>query len=335
MRRFLTVCCLAVSFFLSINLASADGAPQVQISNGVVRAKVYLPDPERGYYRGARFDWSGVIAGLEYQGHNFFGVWFPHYSPTLNDAITGPVEEFRSGGGPTGTALGYEDGGTGSLFIKIGVGLLRKPDDRPYSFGHPYDIVSAGIWTSRPETDRVEFQQDLNNGEGYAYRYQKTVRLVAGRPELILEHKLKNTGHKVIETDVYDHDFFVIDGMPTGPGSSVTFAFRPKSASDFKGLAKLDGNTLVYTKILEEKQTASSEITGFSSSPKDNDFRVENRKVGVGVRETGDHPLVDLNFWSIRTTICPEAYIHLEIKPGQEAKWKIRYEFYTLPKTSS
>ncbi len=39
---------------------------------------------------------------------------------------------------------------------------------------------------------------------------------------------------------------------------------------------------------------------------------------------------MNLNFWSIRTTVCPEAYIHLTIKPGQEVKWKIRYQFYTL-----
>jgi hypothetical protein len=58
---------------------------------------------------------------------------------------------------------------------------------------------------------------------------------------------------------------------------------------------------------------------------------VENQKLGVGVRQTGDHPLSKLYFWSVRTTVCPEAYIDLKVAPGQEATWRISYDFYTLP----
>ncbi len=43
--------------------------PEAQISNGQIRAKLYLPDARRGFYRSTRFDWSGVIASLEYNGH--------------------------------------------------------------------------------------------------------------------------------------------------------------------------------------------------------------------------------------------------------------------------
>src|SRR5215472_18453045 len=71
--------------------------PKASISNGLVNAVVYLPDPTNGYYRGVRFDWSGVVGCLAYKGHTYFGVWFPHYDPLLHDAISGPVEEFRSG----------------------------------------------------------------------------------------------------------------------------------------------------------------------------------------------------------------------------------------------
>lgn len=73
--------------------------PKASISNGMVNAVVYLPDAKSGYYRGSRFDWSGVVGCLAYRGHTFFGVWFPRYDPLLHDAITGPVEEFRSSNG--------------------------------------------------------------------------------------------------------------------------------------------------------------------------------------------------------------------------------------------
>jgi hypothetical protein len=41
--------------------------------------------------------------------------------------------------------------------------------------------------------------------------------------------------------------------------------------------------------------------------------------------------MAKLVFLSIRSTVCPEAFIDLRVEPGQEAKWRINYEFYTLP----
>jgi hypothetical protein len=60
-------------------------------------------------------------------------------------------------------------------------------------------------------------------------------------------------------------------------------------------------------------------------------MRIENRKSGAGVRITGDRPIEKINFWSIRTVACPEPYVHMNIEPGREFKWRIGYEFYTLP----
>jgi len=34
------------------------------------------------------------MASLDYKGHHYFGQWFTEYSPTLHDAILGPVEAF-------------------------------------------------------------------------------------------------------------------------------------------------------------------------------------------------------------------------------------------------
>src|SRR5579884_1094150 len=87
-----------------------------------------------------RFDWSGVIARLEYKHHNYFGVWFPKYEPTLHDAITGPVDEFRSQDG----GLGYAEAQPGDFFVKIGVGVLRKLDNEPYQFARNYPIIDHG-----------------------------------------------------------------------------------------------------------------------------------------------------------------------------------------------
>ena len=68
--------------------------PQADITNGIIKAKLYLPDAQNGYYRGNRFDWSANMPELEYNGHSYFGQWFTKYSPEIHDVIMGPVEEF-------------------------------------------------------------------------------------------------------------------------------------------------------------------------------------------------------------------------------------------------
>jgi hypothetical protein len=308
----------AVCLFALAGAAVAAQFPEAMIANGAIRAKLYLPDPDRGYYRGTRFDWSGVIASLEYKGHNYFGPWFDGHDAKLHDSITGPVEEFR--GSP-----GYEEAKPRDTFIRIGVGAVQKPDEPEYRQFGTYSVVNSGTWVSRPQKDRVEFMQELRDESGYAYRYEKTVRLSGGRPEMAIEHRLRNTGSKLIETDVYDHNFFVIDGQPTGPDFTVTFPFAPRATGDLKDIAKVSGKELGFARELQPGESVYTELEGFQ--PADYGFRVENRKTGASVEVTGDQPLSRLIFWCQRRTLCPEPYIHLRIEPGREARWKIAYRF--------
>jgi hypothetical protein len=329
MEKTLKLRYVLLPFCLSVLLSAADPPfPQAEISNGLIKAKLLLPDPEHGYYRGTRFDWDGVMESLTFDGHNFFGKWFDRYEPTLHDAIMGPVEEFRTGE----TAIGYDEAKPGGLFIKIGVGILRKPDDQKYSQFRTYPLVSPGKRIVTPESDRVIFQHELSNGEGYAYVYKKTVRLARGKPELIIEHSLKNVGSKVIDTSVYNHDFYMIDNQPAGPSYRVAFAFAPQAKNDLKGLAEIRGKELVYQRDLHAGgESVYTPISGFGTTPVDNDIVVENAVAKAGVREMGDRPLSNFYFWSIRSTVCPEGYIHMSVAPGNTFKWKITYRFYTLP----
>ncbi|MGD0498308.1 MAG: hypothetical protein ABSC23_07720 [Bryobacteraceae bacterium] len=306
--------------------------PQAEIGNGLLKVKLYLPDAEMGYYRATRFDWSGVIPSLEYKGHTFFGQWFPTYNAKVNDSIQGPVEEF--GVPPDNAALGYAEARPGEPVVKIGVGAIKKPEGgNGYSSFTTLEIMDNGKWTVRTGPDFAEFTQELKDTNGYAYVYRKTVRLARRQPVMTLEHSLRNTGKKTIETSVYEHDFFMIDNRPTGPEFVVKFPFEAHASRDLAPLAKLEGKELHYLQELQSeprRQTAQADITGFSDKASDFDFRVENLKTGAGVRETCDRPLTRINFWSIRTTLCPEGYVSLRVAPGHEAAWRIRYEFYTF-----
>jgi hypothetical protein len=72
---------------------------------------------------------------------------FPTLSTRCSDivagpcsAITGPVEEFTP-------AVGFDEAKPGGTFLKIGVGVLRKPDDAAHSAYRLYEIVDGGKWS--------------------------------------------------------------------------------------------------------------------------------------------------------------------------------------------
>ena len=317
-----------VSTLMATAAAGADSFPEAAISNGSIKARLYLPDPKHGYYRGTRFDWAGVIASLEYKGHNYFGVWFDKYDPHLHDSITGPVEEFYF----QDAALGYSNAKAGETFIRIGVGTLRKPEEEKFDRFHTYEIVNGGQWSTKVHRDSVEFRHRLEDGpSGYGYEYHKTVRLIPGQPEMVIEHTLKNTGRNTIETDVYNHNFFVIDGQQTGPDLSVKFGFDPKATRDLGGLAELHGRELDYKRELTHDEHVMTEIEGFSGSVSDHTFKVENRKTKAGVQVEGDQPLSKLLFWCGWKVASPENYVTMKIVPGKEFHWTVRYQFYVMP----
>jgi len=228
--------CLSSCFLL------AEDYPKAEISNGLIRAEVMLPDPQNGSYRGTRFDWSGVISSLQFSGHEYFGRWYERHDPKLHDAITGPVEAFQT----NDKGLGYDEAKAGGTFIRIGIGTLRKPEEKDYRPYDTYEIVDSGKWTTRKHKDRIEFTQRLKSDQGYAYVYRKTVRLVKGKPQLLLEHSLKNTGSKVIETNQYNHNFFVIDHEVVGPDVVVKFVFTPNPTRGFKDRAEVRGQEIVF-----------------------------------------------------------------------------------------
>src|SRR5690606_38520533 len=99
------------------------------------------------------------------------------------------------------------------------------PDDRNYSFSAKYRHVDPGTWNVSKEKDRVTFSQELKGVRGFSYTYEKIVRLDPGKPVLILEHRLTNTGTRAFRTGAYNHNFFMIDKEPTGPGIVTRFAF--------------------------------------------------------------------------------------------------------------
>lgn len=320
MKKSLVVLVLLGSF--CGGFISSEDFPSAKITNGEIEAELYLPDANRGYYQGTRFDWAGVMPRLEYRKHSYFGIWNPApYDPKLHDAIAGPVEEF--------VAVGMNEAEIGGEFLKIGVGSLIKPDAKPYSFNTSYQIKNGGKWTVKKSIDKVEFTHVLSDAAGYGYVYRKTVKLLSGKPEMVLEHSLKNTGQKLIETQMYNHNFFMIDNEPTGPNIYTSFPYEIKAEGrGFGSIAKAENRAISYTKELPSGEFVyTAGLQGFGPSPDDYDILIQNLKSGAGVQITCDKPLEKFVYWACHTTSCPEPYIKLTVKPKEEIKWKINYKF--------
>ena len=298
-----------------------DQFPQATITNGLIQARIYLPDVNNGYYRASRFDWSAVMPELTYKGHSYFGQWYDKYSPTHHDAIMGPVEDFFP--------VGYDEAKVGESFLKIGIGIVTKPEEQKYSIVTPYKIINPGTWKVKKKPGEIEFIHKLDDQQ-FSYDYKKTVQLLKGKPEMVLSHELKNTGQKDIITNVYNHNFFVMDNQLTGKDFVITFPFNLSGEPRQKNeLGKIDANKIIFLKELSNTENLHyPSLEGFGTSVKDYDIKVENHKTGAAVRITSDQPISKLVFWSAAKTLCPEPYINIKIKPGETFKWKMFYQFY-------
>jgi hypothetical protein len=320
--------------------------PFADIGNSEIKARLWLPDSERGFYRGTRFDWSGSMANLTYASHTYFGQWFVKFDPAVHDvayvrelngyaagkasADVGPVEEFT---GPGDSALGFEEAQPGGTFLKIGVGMLRKPlegKNGTYDRYFNYEIADSGQWSVHKSQDEVEFTQKLASAIGFGYVYTKTVRLSPASPDLFIEHVLKNTGSKTLESSVYNHNFLINDHQPPGPPLRIVFPFEIKPERLMTGLAEASGHEIRYIKTLSGNEVAATRISGFTNTAKDYDFRVENPATASAVRITSDHPMQRFALWSTSSVIAPEPFTEVHVEPGKEFRWAIRYHFSTV-----
>ena len=310
--------------------------PQVEITSDCLTASLFLPEPKAGFYRGTRFDWSGVISSLKYRGHQYYGPWYTKFVPTVHDfvfqgvdivagaqsAVTGPAEEFVQ-------PQGYDAASAGETFVKIGVGVLRKADTGPYSCYSDYEIVDTGAWSVHTSGRSVDFEHVvIDIRSGFGYRYRKTVSVSASEPQLTIEHRLWNTGRNAIQCEQYNHNFLTLDGAPIGPDFVVTFPFRVEAplAPD---IVSARGHQIGFSRTLMNRDSAGFPIAGFGNAAQDYDIGIENRRLGAGVRITGSRLMSKLALWSIRSVLSIEPFIDVSVAPGAGVTdWKYTYTYH-------
>ena len=308
-----TVYCSLLMFTTHTSLAAY---PEVTLTNGALSARVYLPDATNGYYRGSRFDGSGMIAQVDYKGHTFFGELKGPHNPKVDDHGCGPCEEFGMC-----EPLGFREAAPGGSFIKIGVGRLVKTGAN-YFFNGGYRIAEPGEWKIRREgPGRLRFEQTLSDTNGWGYQYTKELILTDEPAVLRIARTLRNTSTRRIVTDHYSHNMFIFDRVPIGNAYRLVLPFAPKAAPVPPAFAAVRGNTIELSSGM-----FWTALTGFSS-PSDNGVRMEAKDLGLALDLTTDRVLAKYELYSEPTALCPEPFVALDVEPGASVTWTTELRF--------
>lgn len=310
-----------------------DLYPYVMLSNGLVDTSVFLPKPGKGFYRGTRYEWSGMIWQLTYRGHTFFMPRHdqqPH-DPTHPDHGMSLAEEFRMGSRTSFSSAahyqGFYETRPGEKFVIIGVGRLLSPkSDKPYDKAGPYSVVDPGQWTVSRGKEWVAFVHELSDPSGYRYKYVKRMSLTPNRPELVVSHCLENLGTQIIDAFQYCHHFFAIDNDTIGTDYEMTLFFPAKFKNDRRSILRIDGNRIRFRRNLTKPM--GSYVEGFDNSIGENRCIITNSRTNAGVEISGDHPVEGFFFYADQSAICPEMMLDIHLKPKQAQRWQRNYRFF-------
>ena len=127
------------------------------------------------------------------------------------------------------------------------------------------EIVDGGKWSTQVRKDAVEFVHEVNDpASGYGYRYTKTVALPPGKTQMTLTQRLESTGVNPIDTEMYNHNFFVLDGQPSGPDVEVRVPFKLEAFNVRGDAIQIGSDRLNYLKPIETANRM--QLKGFSAS---------------------------------------------------------------------
>lgn len=281
---------------------------------------LHAPDRVEGYYRGTRFDWAGIFAGIEFRGINYADQWFETYSPVMHDAVCGPAEEF--------SPIGLDGVAVGGPFLKIGVGVLEKMEGE-YDRFKLHRILDPGRRTLCVTEDSAVFAHFVSHDSGYAYEYIKEIAII-GENAFVIRHSLKNTGRKSLEGNVYNHNFFTLGLLETGSDRQLDFPFKPEG--DWRAQYSEVGFTESGIRFTRTLQKGESVFTGdlhaagrgLAGSP--NAFELRDIRTGRGVQASCAVPMTRSVFWSNHRIACIEPYIDFCIAQGETFIFDIEYK---------
>lgn len=271
-------------------------------------------------YNFSRFDWTGKITEVHFQGNSF-----------TTTERTDDVDENLFGKGfynefGMDTALGFEEAEIGGWFHKIGVGLLRK-DSNDYQFTKRYEIKPANFeLKSEPGKLIIICSSDSVNGNAYVLKKE----IVLANNGFSINYHLENTGEKNIITDEYVHNFMAINRELMGPDYILKFPFDLKPGLDGEvvnpgNVIKIGENEIGFNGTTLDQFFFSNLSGNKRIKPS---WELINLNANIGIRERVSFETAKVNLWGWEHVISPELFFNIQIKPGETQGWSRHFEVF-------
>lgn len=336
MRKNLLKFCLILKLILTNFIFSIveENYPKIVLKTDSIELEIFIPDEKNGFYRGSRFDWSGMIGKVLFKNHVFFAPWKLPHNPKDPECGIGICEEYGMGVFKWDIPLGFKEAKVKEGFIKIGVGVLEKEDhEENYKFWKSYNFLKHGEWKIWRGETFVKFYNRLKSGK-YGYEYVKKITVSYNSPEIIVYHKLKNIGHIPFSQTVYSHNFIVIDNVNIGPDYILNVPFdivlRERPSEKIYEFIEIKKNFITFKKEIEKKRGYLLKLSGYKNKPQHNSFNIVNTKTKAGILMKSDKPPLIYNIYFTSTALCPEPFIKIFLKPNEEISWKNVYKFFEI-----
>lgn len=283
------------------------------------RLRVEIAEPGEHPNDGVRFDRAGFVTDVVLDNDVHFCASENRNNKHHTTYGRGLCCEYQMRAG--------DEAQIGERYPKLGVGLILKENDEPYSFSNfSYDIDFFPVEITAEE-DRAVFKTPAVPCLGYAMEQTKTV-LVDGST-LTIEWNIRNAGEKEIVTGEYCHNFINVDGMAMSPD----YILETPLLKDF-------GNEPLVNNYTKEPSNLIGCGHGFTFAGCDNRIilsRIDmegmkeeipfvwklTNKAAKGYIEAEDYYAPSsITFWITDHLFAPEFIQTIRLAPGESTSWK-------------
>lgn len=291
-----------------------DNEQVLALESPRLRVEMALPG---AMYQGSRWSWSGFIT-----------------QATLDNRHTFCTSEGEEEGSSRGIGLcnewgifapvGYDSARAGERFPKLGVGLLTRPDDKPYNFTRPYEIEPFERRIEHAaSTSSVQIVTEPLECRGYAARLREVFGVQENR--LRIETEIENVGSRTIQTHEYRHNFLAIDGATIGPDYTLSVPYRIEASDEIAPDLRISEREVGFKRTPHE---AFLQVLGGAPGAGNGAWWELRHASGVRVRETVSVALEELKVWGAAHVLSPEAFVPVRVEPGARQAWAREYKFF-------
>jgi len=274
------------------------------------RLTVSIAEPDK-YVFTERFDRHGFITQVTLDGRDTFCTSEPE---GCTNGV-GICNEFNMT-----NAIGYDEAKPGDKFLKLGVGLLTKKDEKPYEFWTKYQ-VQPFLYECEWKEDSVCFHVKPVLCNGYSIKLNKEIRLDGNY--IRIKYSLENSGEKPVAIEEYCHNFLKINEYKLSSDYQLNISYKVWPVECTKNIV-INEKGMTWNNSLLGNFYMKTGLLGKSACK---GFELKHKPSGLSVIEEDDFYATRFALWGTKDVISPEVFISFIIVPGEAKTFTRSFKF--------